>query len=594
MAQKKFIIDGGFLVSDDSVIEANLEMGGHILPSVDSDGTTGFDLGSTTAKWRDLYLSQGSLYINNQKVLQDDSGTIIVRADEDQSMTVKTTGTGILTLDSDVSVNFAANLNMIVGAKILGNGDEVVFGDGADMDNNRIINVGTPVNGTDAVNKNYVDQSVTNLVNGAPAALDTLNELANALGDDANFAATLATDIAAINGNISGNTADITTLQADVAAADSDIQALSATSTTHTGAISTAQADITALQAAVATNATDIAANSTAVTNAIATASADATAKANAAQTAAEATANAAIGNLDFNNVSGGIAVTGGDLSVGAGGDFTLSSTSEAAFNGNTIVGEDPDAAGSPALCASSFRPTTGGSNLNLRSANGGAIDLDGGDVTYAGTGIVGDDPDNAGSPTVCASTFRPVSGQADLNLAPGTGGNIALSSDGDVTYGGVGIVGDDADNAGSPAVCASTFRPVSGQTDLNVRPGAGGAVTFGDAVLEGVGTPVAGTDATNKTYVDSAIAAAVSPIDTVTHSHGSPVVVTSTQADATGSVTIDLGVTGLDSYSVYLNRQLLRPTEMTSYNASTGECVFAAGVLSTDDELEIVGFSIG
>lgn len=542
MAQRKFIIDGGFQVNDDSIIEANLEMGGHILPTVDSDGTTGFDLGSTAAKWRDLYLSQGSLYINNQKVLQDDSGTIIVRADEDQSMTVKTTGTGILTLDSDVSVNFAANLNVIAGAKILGNGDEVVFGDGADMDNNRIINVGTPVDGTDAVNKNYVDQSVTNLVNGAPGALDTLNELANALGDDANFAASVASDLAAINTDIAGNTSDIATLQADVASADADIQALSATSTSHVAAIATAQTDITALQQSVATNASDISANSTAVTNAIATAAADATAKANAAQAAAEATANTAISALDFNNVSGGIAVTGGDLSVGAGGDFTLSSTSEAAFNGNTIVGEDPDAAGSPALCASSFRPTTGGSNLNLRSANGGAIDLDGGDVTYGGTGIVGDDPDNAGSPTVCASTFR----------------------------------------------------PVSGVTDLNLRPGAGGAVTFGDSVLEGVGTPVAGTDATNKTYVDSAIAAAVSPIDTVTHSHGSPVVVTTTQADATTAVTIDLGVTGLDSYSVYLNRQILRPTEMTSYNASTGECTFAVGVLSTDDELEIVGFSIG
>ncbi|MGB0165064.1 MAG: beta strand repeat-containing protein, partial [Candidatus Thalassarchaeaceae archaeon] len=39
--------------------------------------------------------------------------------------------------------------------------------------------------------KTYVDTSVTNLVDGAPGVLDTLNELAAALGDDANFANTV-------------------------------------------------------------------------------------------------------------------------------------------------------------------------------------------------------------------------------------------------------------------------------------------------------------------------------------------------------------------------------------------------------------------
>ena len=41
----------------------------------------------------------------------------------------------------------------------------------------------------------YTDTSVANIVDTAPAALDTLNELAAALGDDANFATTVATDI---------------------------------------------------------------------------------------------------------------------------------------------------------------------------------------------------------------------------------------------------------------------------------------------------------------------------------------------------------------------------------------------------------------
>lgn len=37
----------------------------------------------------------------------------------------------------------------------------------------------------------YVDNAVSDLVNSAPAALDTLNELAAALGNDANFATTM-------------------------------------------------------------------------------------------------------------------------------------------------------------------------------------------------------------------------------------------------------------------------------------------------------------------------------------------------------------------------------------------------------------------
>jgi len=41
----------------------------------------------------------------------------------------------------------------------------------------------------------YVDYKVSNLVDSAPAALDTLNELAAALGDDANFSTTVTTAI---------------------------------------------------------------------------------------------------------------------------------------------------------------------------------------------------------------------------------------------------------------------------------------------------------------------------------------------------------------------------------------------------------------
>jgi hypothetical protein len=43
----------------------------------------------------------------------------------------------------------------------------------------------------DAQTKAKIELAISNLLNGAPGALDTLNELAEALGDDPNFAATI-------------------------------------------------------------------------------------------------------------------------------------------------------------------------------------------------------------------------------------------------------------------------------------------------------------------------------------------------------------------------------------------------------------------
>jgi hypothetical protein len=43
--------------------------------------------------------------------------------------------------------------------------------------------------------KTYVDQKISSIIGGAPALLDTLKEFSDALGGDANFAATTATQI---------------------------------------------------------------------------------------------------------------------------------------------------------------------------------------------------------------------------------------------------------------------------------------------------------------------------------------------------------------------------------------------------------------
>jgi hypothetical protein len=59
-----------------------------------------------------------------------------------------------------------------------------------------IQNLSAPVNANDAARKVDVDTAVSNLVDSSPAALDTLNELAAAINDDAGFSTTITNSIA--------------------------------------------------------------------------------------------------------------------------------------------------------------------------------------------------------------------------------------------------------------------------------------------------------------------------------------------------------------------------------------------------------------
>ena len=65
------------------------------------------------------------------------------------------------------------------------------------MSNNKITGLGAPTATTDATTKLYVDTSIANLIDSSPGTLDTLNELAAALGDDPNFATTITNSVAA-------------------------------------------------------------------------------------------------------------------------------------------------------------------------------------------------------------------------------------------------------------------------------------------------------------------------------------------------------------------------------------------------------------
>ena len=97
----------------------------------------------------------------------------------------------------------------------------------------------------------YADQVVASTIDAAPAALDTLNELAAALGDDANFASTVTASIAT-----KATAADLTALEAQItggvatlaqgALADTALQP--ADLVANTTAIATNASNLTALE----------------------------------------------------------------------------------------------------------------------------------------------------------------------------------------------------------------------------------------------------------------------------------------------------------------------------------------------------------
>ena len=127
----------------------------------DTDGA--YDIGSSAIEWRDIYARR--LYGTATHALTADSVAGFSQADYLEK--AGGTMTGALTLS------------------------------------------GAPTQALHAATKAYVDSSVNTALDGAPGALDTLNELAAAIGDDANFAGTMTTalagKLATAGGTMGGN-----------------------------------------------------------------------------------------------------------------------------------------------------------------------------------------------------------------------------------------------------------------------------------------------------------------------------------------------------------------------------------------------------
>jgi hypothetical protein len=182
----------------------------NILPVTDNT----YSLGSSTMAYKDIFVGPGSLYINGKQTLSDDSGAITMSTDVNQDVRLETSGTGSveLTPTGTGTVQVMGTLSLQSSNRIVDSaGINVEFGDVIHMNSNKISNLGAPTVSTDGATKNYVDSEIAALVASAPGTLDTLNELAAALGDDASFSTTITNLIDAKVATTTYTAADVLT-----------------------------------------------------------------------------------------------------------------------------------------------------------------------------------------------------------------------------------------------------------------------------------------------------------------------------------------------------------------------------------------------
>lgn len=151
-----------------------------------------------------------------------------------------------------------------------------VFTSPVTMSTATVATSGIVPNSTSVANSAYVDGKISALVNGAPAALDTLKELADAISSDGGFSGTIGAQLAAKANLTGGNTYSgtqvmsaitlggvdvntrITSVEGGVASSASAITSLSSRITTAESNVATLEADVGILEADLVAKASEI------------------------------------------------------------------------------------------------------------------------------------------------------------------------------------------------------------------------------------------------------------------------------------------------------------------------------------------------
>ena len=148
-------LTGGATDGDATISIDYANIAGSLVPSANVT----YDLGSLANQWKDIYVGPGSLYVNGQKVLEDNSGTIQFSADNNQNISILTTGSGDLELTSGGSIQLKSDV-VLTATKTITSTGGVKFGSNINMNSSNINNVDDPVAAQDAATKAYVDASI--------------------------------------------------------------------------------------------------------------------------------------------------------------------------------------------------------------------------------------------------------------------------------------------------------------------------------------------------------------------------------------------------------------------------------------------------
>jgi hypothetical protein len=229
----------------------------------------------------------------------------------------------------------------------------------------KITGLGTPSANTDAATKAYVDTQIAATIDSAPAALDTLNELAAALNDDASFSTTVATSIGtkvakagdSMTGALSMGSNKITDLATPTASTDA----------TNKSYIDTLFGSTTSAATSASSAATSASSASTSASSALTSATSAATSATSAATSASSAATSASSAASSYSSL---VDVTGAGLVRDMGTIVDPDTTSTTYINISTVAASAATSATSAATSASSASTSATSAATSASSAS--------------------------------------------------------------------------------------------------------------------------------------------------------------------------------------------------------------------------------
>ncbi len=507
----------------------------HIIPSLSNT----YDLGSPANPFRHMYVGPGSLYVNGKQVLTETSGTMTFTADLDQNMRITTTGTGLLQFGSSTTgVNIDGTMQIAAGKRITSSdGIKVQFGDDVELNGNKVIGLGVPTAGSDAATKSYVDSSISAI-----------------------------------------STSTISSGNSNIAVVDNGTGTVTVTVDGSTALTVTATGVVIAGNMTVQGTTTSVNSNTISLADNIVTLNSDATGTPtqNAGievERGDEANVqmrwNEGLQKWTFTNdgsVYTQIATSTDTLSEGTTNLYFSNTRARAALSANGSSGVSYNSASG--LISLGSIPNSSLTNNSI-TVNGAVAAL-GGSITL---GVA----DISGAATSASVTAAIATAASDAT----TKANAAQAA-------AIATASSDATTKANAAQVAAEATAAADATAKVAAEATARAAAIAAAVAGKDNTDEITEGSTNLYYTDARVATRVG--SGLTNFHSAFQSVTSAQATTNATSTVAFTFADLATakhYNVYVNRTLLRPTE---FSVSGSTVTVVAGVLSTDDEIEVTG----